>query len=251
MARNNRKILSFIKLPEKIYYDRIFHKGQYMADNPKFKINGIDNEIIFTQNGTPCENVMINGLSITINGSFNRIEIELPANFVNCAIVIEGDYNKFYLKTTRHRFIRHTTFGLEGGSEIHIGSGVSSYRDINIVAKNGKNIYIGDECMLAREIMIRNNDGHIIVDKESGEVINGPEDIIIGNNVWIGMRSMILKGAVIKDGSVIGAMALVNKKFDEENILIAGVPAKKIRSNIEWRREDFATYVKKQNNIPS
>ena len=217
-----------------------------MIDNPKFKINGIDNEIIFLQNGNVCENVVINGLSITINGNFNRIEIELPANFVSTSIVIDGDNNKFYLKTTRHRIIRHTTFGLEGGSEIRVGSGVSAYRDINIVAKNGKNIYIGDECMFAREIMVRNNDGHIILDKTSGEVINQPEDIVIGNNVWIGMRSMILKGAKIPDGSVIGAMALVNKKFDEENILIAGVPAKQIRSNIEWRREDYSRFIKNQ-----
>jgi acetyltransferase-like isoleucine patch superfamily enzyme len=98
--------------------------------------------------------------------------------------------------------------------------------------------------MFAREIMIRNNDGHIILDRETGEVLNKPEDIVIENNVWIGMRSVILKGSLVKSGSVIGAMSLVNKKFDEENILIAGVPAKKIRSNIEWRREDYAMYMK-------
>lgn len=217
-----------------------------MAENSKIRVNGLENEIVFIKNGQPCKDIEVNGLQITINGNRNRVEIELPANFVNSHIVIDGDNNKFSLKTTYHRTIRHTTFGLEGGSEIHIGSGVSSYRDINIVAKNGKNIYIGDECMFAREIMVRNNDGHIILDKETGELLNAPEDIVIGNNVWIGMRSIILKGAEIKDGSVIGAMSLVNKKFDEENILIAGVPAKKIRSNIEWRREDYAMYIAKQ-----
>lgn len=217
-----------------------------MIDNPKVKVNGTGNEIVFIQNGQVLHEVMINGLSITINGNNNRIEIGLPSNFISSSIIIDGDNNKFSIKPTRHRYIRHTTFGLEGGSVVSVGSGVSSYRDINIVAKNGKNIYIGDECMFAREIMVRNNDGHIIVDKTTGELLNPPGDIIIGNNVWIGMRSVILKGTVVKDGSVIGAMALVNKKFDEENILIAGVPAKKIRSNIEWRREDFAMYMANQ-----
>jgi hypothetical protein len=42
-------------------------------------------------------------------------------------------------------------------------------------------------------------------------------------------------------------MSMVNKKFDEENILIAGAPAEKIRSDIEWRREDYAKYLKNQN----
>lgn len=215
-----------------------------MVENPKYKINGYGNEVVFMQNGNPCPNLIVNGLTITINGNNNKISIELPVNFVNTSIVIDGDNNKFTMKSTKHRTIRHTTFGLEGGSEISVGSGVSAYRDINIVAKNGKNIYIGDECMFAREIMVRNNDGHVILDRKTGELLNAPEDIVIGNNVWIGMRVMILKGSIIPNGSVVGAMSMVNKKFKEENILIAGVPAKKIRSDIEWRREDFAKYMK-------
>ena len=207
------------------------------------KIDGICNEIVILENGKRVEKD-IPGLNITINGNGNYVEIELPSKFVSSAIVIDGDNNKFTLKSTKHRTIRHTTFGLEGGSEISVGSGVSAYRDVNIVAKNGKNVYIGDECMFAREIMVRNNDGHIILDRKTGEVINPPEDIVIGDNVWVGMRVMVLKGAVIPKGSVIGAMSMVNKKFDEENILIAGAPAEKIRSDIEWHREDYAKYIK-------
>lgn len=219
-----------------------------MAENLKYKINGYRNEIIFTKDNQTFTDIAVNGLGITINGNNNKVTIELPANFINTAIVIDGDNNKFSLKTTKHRTIRHTTFGLEGGSEMTVGSGLSVYRDVHIVAKNGKNISIGDECMFAREIMIRNNDGHVILDKTTGEVLNPPEDIVIGDNVWVGARVMILKGTVVPNGSVVGAMAMVNKKFEEENILIAGVPAKKVRSNIEWRREDFAKYMK---NNPS
>ncbi len=216
-----------------------------MQMNSKYNVDGYGNEIVFKKDGQEYSDLDVKGLNISITGNNNRVEIELPANFVGVSIVIDGDNNKFSLKSTKHRTIRHTTFGLEGGSEISVGSGLSVYREVNIVAKNGKNISIGDECMFAREIMIRNNDGHIILDRESGEVINPPEDIIIGDNVWIGMRVLIFKGTVIPNGSVVGAGALVNKKFDEENILIAGVPAKKIRSNIEWRREDYSKYMKK------
>lgn len=215
-----------------------------MTDNPKYKINGNNNEIIFIENGTQFKNLVVNGLSIIINGNNNKVTIEMPVNFISTSIVMDGDGNEFSMKSTKHRTIRHTTFGLEGGSKISVGSGVSAYRDINIVAKNGKNITIGDECMFAREIMVRNNDGHVILDRKTGELLNAPEDIFIGNNVWVGMRSIILKGAVIPNGSVVGAMSMVNKAFDEENILIAGVPAKKLRSDIEWRREDFAKYMK-------
>lgn len=218
-----------------------------MQLNPKFKLNGINNEIVFIKDNQVVDGSEIKGLSITITGDNNKVTIELPSNFINVAIVMDGNNNELYLKPTRHRTIRHTTFGMEGGSKISVGSGLSAYRDVHIVAKNGKNISIGDECMFAREIMIRNNDGHIILDRKTGELLNPPEDIVIGNNVWLGMRVLIFKGSVVPNGSVVGAGALVNKKFDEENILIAGVPAKKIRSDIEWRREDFAGYMKKNN----
>ena len=215
-----------------------------MSENPKFKINGSGNEIIFIKDNRLVSGENIKGLSITITGDNNKITIELPSNFINVSIVMDGDNNEFHLKPTKHRIIRHTTFGMEGGSKISVGSGLSVYRDVHIVAKNGKDITIGDECMFAREIMIRNNDGHVILDRKTGELLNPPEDIVIGDNVWLGMRVLIFKGAVIPKGSVVGAGALVNKKFEEENILIAGTPAKKIRSDIEWRREDFAKYMK-------
>lgn len=210
--------------------------------NSKIKITGVGNEIVFLENGVKVDKEL-SGLNITINGNNNYIEIELPSKFVSSAIVIDGDDNMFILKSTRHRTIRNTTFGLEGGSQISIGSGLSAYRDINIVAKNGKNITIGNECMFAREIMVRNNDGHVILDRKTKEVINPPEDIVIGDNVWVGMRVMILKGSVIPSGSVVAAMSLVNKKFEEENALIAGVPANIVRSDIEWRREDYAMFM--------
>ena len=120
------------------------------------------NQINYYKDGFLCVNVEMKGLNIKFNGDDNVVNIELPANFSNCAIVMDGNNNTFNLKSTKHRTIRNTTFGLEGGSTINVGSGLSVYRDTNIVAKNGKTITIGDECMFAREIMIRNNDGHVI-----------------------------------------------------------------------------------------
>ena len=132
------------------------------------KVNGQNNKIVFIKDGIELDNYEPSGLNITINGDNNQVEIELPSNFINSAVVMEGNDNKFFLKSTRHRNIRHTTFGVEGGSTISIGSGLSVYRDVHVVAKNGKNITIGEGCMFAREIMIRNNDGHVILDRNTG-----------------------------------------------------------------------------------
>lgn len=213
-------------------------------------IKGENNNIYIIKDGVELPYEEIKGLTITITGNNNTVKIGVPTKFIGTTIVMNGDNNSIEIKPTHHRYIRHTSFGMENGGIITVGEKISVYRQMNVVAKDGKRIDIGNECMFAREIMIRNNDGHIIVDMDTNEVINPTEDIYIGNRVWVGARAMILKGAYISDGSVVGAMSLVNKKFDEENILIAGVPAKKLRSNIKWLREDYTTYLNK-NSINS
>jgi serine O-acetyltransferase len=50
----------------------------------------------------------------------------------------------------------------------------------------------------------------------------------IGDNVWIGPGAKIFGRITIASRCAIGANAVVNKSFTEENISIAGIPAKKI-----------------------
>jgi len=53
----------------------------------------------------------------------------------------------------------------------------------------------------------------------------------IGNNVYIASGAKIIGSVKVANGIVIGANAVVTKDFTEENITIAGVPAKKISNN--------------------
>lgn len=52
--------------------------------------------------------------------------------------------------------------------------------------------------------------------------------VVIGNNVWIGTRVIIMPGVEIGSNSIIGSGAVVTKSFPE-NSIIAGVPAKFIK----------------------
>lgn len=52
--------------------------------------------------------------------------------------------------------------------------------------------------------------------------------VCIGNDVWIGMRSIIMPGVKIGDGAVIGAGAIVTKDVPAFAI-VGGVPAKVIK----------------------
>lgn len=53
--------------------------------------------------------------------------------------------------------------------------------------------------------------------------------IIIGHHCFVGTRSVLLPGAILPDQSVLGAGAVLNKKFSESFALYGGVPAKFIK----------------------
>ena len=60
--------------------------------------------------------------------------------------------------------------------------------------------------------------------------------IIIHDNVYIGFRSIILRGVTIGENTIIGAGSLVNKSC-EANSVYAGIPAKRICSLDEWKEK--------------
>ena len=55
---------------------------------------------------------------------------------------------------------------------------------------------------------------------------------VIGNDVWIGARAIIMPGVKIGDGAVIGASAVVTKDVPQ-NAVVGGVPAKVIKQRVK------------------
>lgn len=53
-------------------------------------------------------------------------------------------------------------------------------------------------------------------------------EVVIGNDVWIGMRVIMMPGVKVGDGAVIGAGSVVTKDVPDFAI-VGGVPAKVIR----------------------
>lgn len=95
-----------------------------------------------------------------------------------------------------------------------------------------KHITIGENMLMSWDTLIMDTDWHSVQDTITGTIYPSAKEIIIGNGVWMGMRSVILKGAIVADGCVIAANALCCHKYIEPNCLLAGVPAEVKKHNI-------------------
>ena len=81
-------------------------------------------------------------------------------------------------------------------------------------------------------------DYHPIMDIKSNNRLNFSKSIYIGNHVWCGQEAGISKGVFIASGAVIGAKSMVVKQC-HSNTINAGNPAKQIKRDIFWLRDDI------------
>jgi acetyltransferase-like isoleucine patch superfamily enzyme len=109
------------------------------------------------------------------------------------------------------------------GATIELGHSVYFNSGVYLFAKKG--IKIGDHARIAENVYISDTNFHEIVPGQPPRVA----PINIGNNVWIGLRAIILPGVTIGDHAVVGAGAVVSKDVPPKTI-VAGAPAKAIRS---------------------
>ncbi|MGE5416276.1 MAG: acyltransferase [Acidobacteriota bacterium] len=114
------------------------------------------------------------------------------------------------------------------GSRISIGNNSFISNNSKILCK--ERIEIGHECSISWDVQIIDTDFH----SHNGDRHSITAPIVIGNRVWIGTGTTILKGVVIGDGAIIGAGSLVNKNVPPKT-LVAGNPAQVIRDNVEWK----------------
>lgn len=98
-----------------------------------------------------------------------------------------------------------------------------------------KGISIGAKCAIAAGVHIIDCNGHRLDSLDRNKERDKPENIVIGNNVWIGLNSIILKGSIIGDNCVVSAGSVVKGVFPE-NSLISGNPAKIIDTIINKNR---------------
>lgn len=134
----------------------------------------------------------------------------------------------------------HTEITMDSGSELHIGKNFkmrdgakirvrkgavciignnSSVNSNNMIACHER-IEIGDDVQLSPNVQIYDHDHDFRAEGgvKAGKFKTGT--VKIGNNVWIGANTVILRGTEIGDNSVIGAGCVVKGTIPVNTMLI-------------------------------
>ena len=177
----------------------------------------------------------------------------LLAKIKYAILLCKGRRIKRKLDSCKGRLSAHgKTRVIKQNAEIHFGKYVQLYPSIklsvcgtenrkatlriddNVAIGDRTEIHVGSECSIGANTLISWD--CCIIDRDYHK-LEGEENIspiIIGENVWIGCRALILKGVTIGDGAVVAAGAVVTKNVPA-NCVVAGNPAKIIKENVVWQ----------------
>lgn len=109
---------------------------------------------------------------------------------------------------------------------IVIGCRTATSNNISIVSM--QSVVLGEGCQIGDLVSIRDCDFHEINPATRNSSPGEISPVVIGRNVWLGSRVMVLKGVTIGDNTVVAAGAVVTKSLPA-NVVAAGVPAKVVR----------------------
>jgi acetyltransferase-like isoleucine patch superfamily enzyme len=164
-------------------------------------------------------------------GTGNLIEFGRDVRFDDVSIMFRGEGCRLTIGEGARLTGRITISGI--GSICEIGAQTTVER-FGIVCNEGSAVILGPRCMVSYNVEIRNTDSHSIFDAATGERINSAADVIVGEHVWLGAHSLICKGVSIARDVVVGQGSVVTKSIERPNCIVAGNPARVVRTGIAW-----------------
>lgn len=135
----------------------------------------------------------------------------------------------FYGKAS---FSAGVKIGVTENATVIFGDNFSCNANTDIICN--KEIIFGNDVILSWEDLIMDCDWHTIISDGLECDISSP--IILGDHVWVGCKTVILKGANIPENSVIAAHSTITKNFSNTTNILLGGTNKVLRKNVYWHR---------------
>ena len=178
------------------------------------------------------KNSYMSRLNIQLEGENNQI-INEGSTLIRGELRVHGNNNTIFIK--KNCYLANIRIVVRGNNcRVVIGNDVTCGSAFVACMGEANEIIIGDDCMLSENVDIWSTDSHAIYDCNQN-IINPSKPIYIGDHVWVGKGSSILKGVSIGDGAIIGMKSMVTKDI-ERNSMNVGIPTKTLRTDIQWKR---------------
>ena len=104
-------------------------------------------------------------------------------------------------------------------------------------------IVIGDNVSITADVSILTHDFcSSVFRRKYYDYVPGRSKVLIGNNVYIGQKAMILRDVTIGDNVIIGAGAIVTKDVPSDSV-VAGIPARVVCTLDEYYQKRKAKAV--------
>ena len=177
---------------------------------------------------------------------FSRLLTRIHTLLLNNKYNVIGTHSRVFYKSRiinrivggvvigNNSMIGRTSYGYHAGMPFYstiLNDGSKSHVFIgNNCRINGAYIHamdyieIGDNCVMASGITIIDSNAHQVHSADRTIGRDTPKGISIGDNVWIGLNAVILKGTIIGNNCVIAAGSVVKGTFPD-NTIVQGNPA--------------------------
>ena len=192
------------------------------------------------------------GLKISSSGKNNIVQYPSSVKFKKTKINIWGNNNTVIIDENTKFSRTHIKIGFPdcpaNNCVIKIGKNNGFSSVFLQLAENESSINIGDNCMITFDTEIVCSDTHCIFD-ENNNLLNIGKNITIGSHVRICKEVKIMKNTAIPDGCIDGLRSVITKKFTEPNCVIAGNPAKIVKTNVYWDYERPIQFLAKNESL--
>jgi maltose O-acetyltransferase len=115
---------------------------------------------------------------------------------------------------------------------IKISEGALFNNNVSLIAVDS--IAIGKGCQIGDNVCLMDCDFHEIAPSTRNRSPGEARPVVIGDNVWLGSRVIVLKGVEIGDNTVVAAGSIVTRSLPSD-VVAAGTPARVVRSIAEER----------------
>ena len=134
-----------------------------------------------------------------------------------------------------HWQVRQDAVGYARSLGVSIGEGSEIFStELNIFGGEPYMVRLGRRCFITEGVRFVTHDGGVLLFRSELPDLDLIAPIVLGDDVYVGTRAILLPGTTVGSNCVIGAGSVVRGKIPSGSV-VGGVPARVLKSIDEYR----------------